>query len=413
MQKLKIQIFLAISFLALCFLVLIQIRWMKQASELSEAQFRHRVGLALNESIDEFVRYCYDCDHSYDCPHRNSKEVPSEVNLQRDTDRLDEILKTQLNNYQIHLPYKVEVIPCKKGETVETKGNCFSLRKAMKEDEAVMNVYFQGEKSTQTKSMALMFACSIVLIIILSTFFGMTLISLFKEKRILGHTTDLINNITHEFKTPMATIALASGLLKRDRVQQATDSINHYATMIQTENNRLRNQVEQLLKLACIERGELKLNCNEVDLHEVIREIAKGVQIRVETRQGELNLLLNSQYYQVYCDSDLMQNVLVNIIDNAIKYSKDKPEITVETSCSSKELFIKISDRGIGMSREAQKCVFDRYYRESSGDVHDVKGFGIGLSYAKMIMDAHGGKITVNSKKGVGSEFTLTVPFKR
>jgi len=169
-------------------------------------------------------------------------------------------------------------------------------------------------------------------------------------------------------------------------------------------------QVDQLLKLACIERGELKLNANEVSLHSLLSECASCLTIQLEEKNGEILFELNASHDVVIVDEDLLQNVFKNLIDNALKYSKEAPKIKIGTQNKNNELHISISDNGIGMTRDEQKHIFDRYYRAHTGDIHNVKGFGIGLSYSKMIIDAHKGSIKVWSKKNIGSTFTVVLP---
>jgi two-component system phosphate regulon sensor histidine kinase PhoR len=255
-----------------------------------------------------------------------------------------------------------------------------------------------------------MFICSIGLILILFFFFGMTIFSLIKDRKILGRTTDLINNIAHEFKTPMATIALASKMLGREKVAEQKGQVIHYSNIISSENTRLKDQVDQLLKLSCIDRGELQLNIEEFHFEELLNECISGISIRVSERNGKLDLHNKAGNDLISGDRALIKNVFYNLLDNAVKYSADVLELIIETKNINGHIHISVSDKGIGMNKEEQKHVFERYYRAPTGDIHDVKGFGIGLSYSKMIIDAHNGSINVWSKKQIGSTFTVILP---
>jgi len=412
MQKIKayrIQIFIVISIIVLLLLLLIQIRWISRARSLNEEQFNHRVGLALHESVDEFTKDQESCEKMRKCMTKSKYDALDSELLKMEVGRLDSIIHQQFKNYQIQSPYTIEVLST---ADEQPKSKCFyySLRKALSHDKAILNVYFQKREKNLMDSMGSMFICSLILIIILCTFFGVTVFSLINDKKILGRTTDLINNIAHEFKTPMATISLASGMLKRDKIHADSNQVIHYSNMISSENNRLKIQVEQLLKLACMERGELKLSWNKMNLHSLLMECSECISVQLAEREGIINYRLNAKNDMVYGDKDLLQNVVLNLLDNAVKYSGSKPEIEVETKNTNGHLYIAVSDKGIGLTKEEQKLVFDRYYRAPTGDLHDVKGFGIGLSYSKMIIDSHKGSINVLSKRNFGSTFTVVLP---
>ena len=408
-KKYRIQIFIVISIIVLLLLLLIQIRWISRARSLNEEQFNHRVGLALHESVDEFTKDQQSCDKMRKFMDKSKYDANDSALLELEVGRLDSIIKEQFENYQIRSSYNIEVLST---QDEQPKSKCFyySLRKALSHDKAILNVYFQSREKNLMDSMGSMFICSLILIIILCTFFGVTVFSLIKDKRILGRTTDLINNIAHEFKTPMATISLASGMLKRVKIHSDSDKILHYSNMIFSENNRLKFQVEQLLKLACMERGELKLNSDQFHLHELLKECSDCISVQLAQKEGSIDFKLDATDDNICGDRSLIQNVLLNILDNAVKYSDSAPEIKIESKNTNGHLCIAISDKGIGMTKEEQNHIFDRYYRASTGDLHDVKGFGIGLSYSKMIIDLHKGKINVLSKKKNGSTFTVVLP---
>ncbi|WP_421919029.1 sensor histidine kinase [Marinifilum sp.] len=405
----RIQILLFISVLVLIILLLIQVRWISRARALNEEQFNHRVGMALHESVDEFMKDRESCELMSDCMHKAKFDANDSAQLENEVERLDSIVKRQFKNYQIRSPYTIEVLS---SADEQPRSKCFyySLRKALSHDKAVLNVYFNKREQNIMDSMGSMFVFSVMLILILFTFFGITVFSLIKDKKILGRTTDLINNIAHEFKTPMATIALAGKMLSRGQVLSRKDQVMHYGTIIMSENDRLKRQVDQLLKLSCIDRGELQLYSNQFDVHELLSECIDTLSVRISESQGKLLVNTNATNHLITGDRELIQNVFLNILDNAIKYSQEKPELCIETKNINDSLHVLISDKGIGMSKEELKHVFDRYYRAPTGDRHDVKGFGIGLSYSKMIITAHKGSISVWSKKNYGSTFTVIIP---
>jgi len=408
MTRYKSQLFIGVSILVLIILLMIQVQWINQARRLNEEQFRHLVGLALHESVSEFMEDQQSCYEMSECMKKLKSKTDS-ARLKSEIKRLNLIIDNKFKQHQINSSYTIEVLS--KADK-QPRSRCFyySMQQALSDDKAMLNVYFDKREKNILDSMGTMFIASLVAIIILFSLFGITVLSLLRDKKILGRTTDLINNIAHEFKTPMASIALACGMLKREKVLSEPKNVSHYSDIIHTENNRLRQQVEQLLKLACIERGELKLNADELSLHALLSECATCLDIHLKEKKGTIEFDLKATHDNVKVDEALIQNVFKNLIDNALKYSPDSPKIKISTETRNNELCISISDQGIGMTRDEQKHIFDRYYRAHTGDIHNVKGFGIGLSYSKMIIDAHKGSIKVWSKKNIGSTFTVILP---
>ena len=231
-----------------------------------------------------------------------------------------------------------------------------------------------------------------------------------KEKKISEHTTDFLNNMTHEFKTPLTNIALAGKMIIKDPAVNPEDKIKHYSEIILEENEKLRLQVEQVLSMTALERGEIPLQKTELDFHELIHESLKYISIQIENKQGNIKLNLDAERPVVMGDRTHLTNALCNLVDNAIKYSREKPELTIQTSNTGQNLIVVISDEGIGIEKEYQKKVFDKFFRVPTGDVHDVKGFGLGLAYIKKIVELHGGTIELQSEKGKGTTFTITFP---
>ena len=408
MTRYKSQIFIGVSILVLVILLMIQVQWINQARKLNEEQFRHLVGLALHESVSEFMNDQQSCYEMSECMKKLKSKTDS-ARLKSEIKRLNLIIEDKFKQHQIESNYTIEVLS-RADKQPQSRCYYYSMQKALSDDKAMLNVYFDKREKNILDSMGIMFISSLIAIIILFSLFGITVLSLLRDKKILGRTTDLINNIAHEFKTPMSSIALACGMLKREKVLSDPKNVSHYSDVIHTENNRLRQQVDQLLKLACIERGELKLNADEVSLHSLLSECASCLDIQLKERNGSIEFKLDASHDKVKVDEELLQHVFKNLIDNAVKYSTDSPKIKITTQTKNNELCISISDEGIGMTRDEQNNVFDRYYRAHTGDIHNVKGFGIGLSYCKMIIDAHKGSIKVWSKKNIGSTFTVVLP---
>ena len=216
--------------------------------------------------------------------------------------------------------------------------------------------------------------------------------------------------MTHEFKTPIATINLALDAIRNPQVINDEDKVKRYLRMIKDENKRMHAQVENVLRISKLEKNELNISKDRVKLHDIIEDAVTHVQLIVEDRKGYIKAHLDAAKSSVLANEMHFTNVIVNILDNAVKYSDDEPKIDIYTENIGNNIFLKIKDQGNGMSKAVQKRVFEKFYREHTGDVHNVKGHGLGLAYVKRIVDDHQGYITVESEKGKGSTFIIKLP---
>lgn len=276
-------------------------------------------------------------------------------------------------------------------------------------------VNFPDQKRYILESVGILLLISIVFIIIIIAVFYKTVRLLIKQKKITEVKNDLINNITHEFKTPISTISLACEALNEPRLAKDAGTIKRYSSMIKEENSRLSLMVENLLNTAAIEKGDYNLTKSNVDINDLILTITDSVKTTLNELSGRINLKLSDEKCELNADAFHLKNIISNLIDNAIKYSDRSPEITVETIPSANEIVIKISDNGIGIESKYRKKIFDTFYRVPTGNIHNVKGHGIGLSYVKKMVEAHGGNISVegritNTEKNKGTTFTIFLP---
>ena len=232
---------------------------------------------------------------------------------------------------------------------------------------------------------------------------------LLKQRQISQIKTDFINNMTHEFKTPIATINLALDALKNPKVSDNKEFIARYHNMIREENQRMHTQVENVLRISKLENDELDLEKGEVNLHYIIEDAITHVSLIVENKGGYIKTHLNALNSSVYGSDIHLTNIIVNIIDNAIKYTEVAPEIDIYTENEGNNIILKIVDKGIGMSKVVQNKIFEKFYREQMGNIHNVKGHGLGLSYVKRILDDHNAGINVDSEKGKGSTFSIKI----
>ena len=251
---------------------------------------------------------------------------------------------------------------------------------------------------------------SLFFIFIIIVAFSSSLYQLVKQKKISEIKTDFINNMTHEFKTPIATINLALDSIRNPKVINNEEKVLRYIKMIRDENKRMHGQVENVLRISRLEKNQIEIDKDACDLHDIIEEAITHVNLLVLDKKGTITTHFKAIQSEALANQFHMTNVLVNMLENALKYSVDPPKIDVYTESTNKNLIIKISDEGIGMSKNAQKYIFDKFYREQKGNIHDVKGHGLGLAYVKEIIDNHHGTVFVDSEKGKGSTFTVKLP---
>lgn len=246
-------------------------------------------------------------------------------------------------------------------------------------------------------------------LVILAAFY-ISVRTLLEQKKLSEIKSDFINNMTHEFKTPLATISLAVDMVRNKAVQANPEKLSYFSDIIKEENKRMNKHVETILQAAVMDRQELKINLRPLNVHPIIEEIASKFTLQLQDKNGRIELLLNAAHQTIHADEVHFTNMINNLVDNAVKYSNDEVLIKISTHSSKKRLLIRVADNGIGMSKETVKRIFEKFYRAHTGNVHNVKGFGLGMSYVKSIVDAHKGRIRVESIQGKGSTFTVELP---
>lgn len=272
-------------------------------------------------------------------------------------------------------------------------------------------LYFPDQQKYIFSQMNAMLATSTLLIFIIISSFAFTILTVIRQKKLSIMKNDFINNMTHELKTPISTISLACQALSDKDVQKSEDLYQSYINVIDDENKRLGHMTEKVLQTALIEKGRINLNKTGMDVHELILDTIRKIGLQVEARSGTINTDLQAAYPFLKADKVHLANVFFNLLDNANKYTPVNPRIRVSTENSSHGILVHVEDSGIGISRANQKKIFDNLYRISTGNIHDVKGFGLGLSYVKAIVEKHGGWVTVSSEPKKGSRFTVFIPF--
>lgn len=279
-------------------------------------------------------------------------------------------------------------------------------------DQNYLIVQFPNQQRDIFRGIYPLLIMSTVVIIIFVFSFYFILASNLKQKKLSTIKNDFISNMTHEFKTPISTISLASEMLSDASINQTPDKQQRYLKMIREENKRLSVLVESILQTSILDKGEFKLKLSEIDIHDIINTAINNTQLLISQKGGTIHTALNAKHFKIMADRVHLTNIVFNLIDNAVKYTVGTPEITVKTENIENAIRVSVKDNGIGISKENQRKIFDKFYRVPTGNVHNVKGFGLGLSYVLAVVEKHNGKIDVQSELGKGSTFIITIPFE-
>lgn len=350
-----------------------------------------------------------------DTYHNKEKPVESRVSKESVTD----VLSKELSDLGIDISYEFGVF--KDGTLTSIRSmkfktsddDSFSSRlftKDRHDSNVVLQINFPEKGHYIFSDIGAMLLLSIFFTLIIMLAFASSLYQMAKQKKISMIKTDFINNMTHEFKTPIATINLALDAIKSPVVINDNEKVMKYVSMIKEENKRMHAQVENVLRISKLEKKQIEMDKTAVDYYEILEDAVSHTALLLKDKQGEIELHCNQTMSEGLGNEFHLTNVFVNIIENAIKYSEISPKINIYIENTVKSLTIKVEDNGIGMTKSAQKQVFEKFYREQSGNVHDVKGHGLGLAYVKEIIDNHQGKVLVESEKGKGSIFTVILP---
>lgn len=349
------------------------------------------------------------------------RDIAETYPIQRrvDRDKLKELLTRELVNYGIETPFEFGI--CSNGLVTKVRSDKFKMGEEDSFEIAVLTdnegnskyqlvVNFPEKKLYIFSNLIGISALSLVFTLVIVIAYSSALNQLIKQRQISEIKTDFINNMTHEFKTPIATINLALDAIKNPRVIENKEMVHRYLQMIRDENKRMHAQVENVLRISKLEKKELDIAKESMDVNELIEDAIEHVHLLAESRNGVITPHFDAERTTCLVNDVHFTNVLVNILENAIKYSPDEVIIDVYTENIKDFLIIKIADKGAGMSKAAQKRIFEKFYREHTGDIHNVKGHGLGLAYVKRMIEEHNAEIFVESEKGKGSTFIIKIP---
>jgi two-component system, OmpR family, phosphate regulon sensor histidine kinase PhoR len=415
MNQKVIRKLIILAVVALTGLLTIQVFWFKKAYDLRQRQFEEKANLALRFTANRLLAVAGENpSNTPSISQTAANNFKVRINSCLAYDSLPMVVQNAFATYGAKGDYNVSVLDCNE-EDMLLGYNFKSFSEKQKEpyknyepDDGCyyLNISFTEKQATLMQEMSfwLLSALGCLLVIL---YFAYSLYILLKEKRLAQMKKDFINNMTHEFKTPITNIGLASEMLKNSGAALSTEKMQHYANIIFKENERLKGQVERVLQIAFLEEKALDLHREPLNINDLVTESVNQFALRIANRQGQIRFENKAEGFTIQGDKFHLSNMIYNLLDNADKYSPDKPNIFIETVSTAKGMRLTISDKGKGMSQEAQKKIFDKFYRVPTGDVHDVKGFGLGLSYVKMVVEAHGGTIEVKSQEGFGSTFQL------
>ena len=419
MKRETLRYLLILALFSLAGIFSIQIYWFSKAFDEREKQFNQSVSIALRNVSDQMLEY-----NNLPIPQINPVEQLSSnyyvvmFNNVMDAELLETLLINEFSKRELELDFEYGIYDCMNEEMVY--GNYVEIDDSRKNKSArkselpkwedndyYFGVLFPTKDNTLLGQMGIWIFSSVVMLIVF-VFFAYALYIIFRQRKLSETQKQFINNMTHEFRTPISTILLSSDVLKDPNIVSDSDRLGNYARIIKEESNRLLNQVENILQSTILEEKKAILNLEKLETHQLISEIVENFNLLRSNQAVQLNFKAKTD--SIMADKIHFANAIKNLVDNAIKYSPEEPSVHVSTSNHNDNLIIEVKDEGIGIEKEYQKKVFQKFYRVPTGNRHDIKGFGIGLHYVKNIVKLHHGDISLESLPGKGSTFTIKIP---
>jgi two-component system phosphate regulon sensor histidine kinase PhoR len=414
MKKSKFQLTLLIVTLAcLVSLVGIQITWILKAAKMQEAQFSHSVNMAMNRIVDNLALNRAMCMEVAHCMKEGAEGSCYVMMKNREEwANIGSIIKKDLKYYGITLDFEFDIVSADHNKNIKpVKTVYFSddLVNALQETGYELSIKFPEKRDFILAQVGYIFIFSIVLLALVTLSFIMIYGFYKKERKLTENIVDFVNNMTHEFKTPLTNISLANSMISKSETVEQNKKLSSYSQIIKTEHDKLKQRVEELLKTSFSESGAPLYN-ESIDVCSVIENAIETYSVQMKEKGGRFSFHKEGKIFIVKGNIDQFHIALGNIIDNAIRYCKSEPEIIIFLTSKNKTIRIIISDNGIGIAREHHAQIFEKYYRVPTGDVHDNNGFGLGLYHVKNIISKMRGKIRVASAKGKGTRFILEFP---
>jgi two-component system phosphate regulon sensor histidine kinase PhoR len=419
MKSNQIRIAVLLGSISVIGIIAFQLYWVNKSFDLAEQQFNQTIEIALYNVAEKMAEF-----NGHQLPNESPvRQISSnyfivDINDMIDASILDHYLKTEFEYRNIRIDYEYAIYDCETDEMVfgsyfnpSDDTNSQINRNFQKYDEFTyyFGIIFPSKTIYIIKTMNVWIISTFVLITAL-VFFAYAIFVILRQKRLSEVQRDFINNMTHEFKTPVSTIGISAEVLSQPDIVHDPSRLQNYAGIISEQNKRIEHQIEKVLQLARIEKRQFQIKPEPVNVHDMIHKVATGFEPNVLEKGGEIILELQNHDPEIMADPDHFINALYNLVDNAVKYCKTRPSVTIRTQTHNGKLHILVSDNGIGIEKKYQQKIFDKFYRVPTGNVHDVKGFGIGLNYVKSIVRNHHWTIQLESKPGEGSTFILIIP---
>ena len=422
MQKYSIKLIIILASLSLSGLILTQLFWVVKAVQLAEKQYDHRVNIAMDEVVEEMVRAndtsLISNKNPYYQNHSKQKLTFFEV---IDTALMARLLEKYIDYHNLDKDYEFAIVKTVDHSIIHSTTPDFEKLTKRKIHKACLSclwqeeyfhlaLFFPSQRKEAIVEMSVWLSLSGMFILIVIILFTYIITTIIRQKKLSDIKNDFINNMTHEFKTPISTISLAAEVLINADAQSSAERLQRYSRIIFDENQRMRSQVDRVLQVASLEKGDYELRKSEFDIHKVIRETVQNQCFEKCDDRTSVQYHLDAENHILHADQMHITNVVVNLVDNAIKYSNEQIILNLYSRNQDGGLVFAIEDQGIGMSQDALKHIFDKFYRVPTGNIHTVKGFGLGLYYAKNIIEAHGGHIRVRSELNKGTRFDVYIP---
>ena len=445
MKRFRINAVIILGVLSLSSILLVQLLWVRKTIEIQSTstaiqqksdslnlkEFSEQTNLALRNVLNVISSAIEDSSDQYGAIKQlNVNQFKVDIIQELDPYYLETLLKKALYNQNIHEDFTFGIYDCFTNQLTFSKLYKFtddslyklvnnniigldSARLKLKNDGHYFTVFFPNVQNKLPQNTVFLspwvYISTIVFLVLI--FFGFSLATIIKQKRLSEVITDFINNMTHELKTPIATISLSSEMIMRLETDDDLEKAKKYAGIIFKENKRLETQVERVLNISTLDTENTTLNKKSLDFHELLVEVKDTFDFNQLANGGKILIENNASVFTIQADPIHITNVVYNLLDNAVKYCTTKPFISITTKNERNYLVIEIKDNGIGIRKEDLKMIFDKFYRVSTGNIHDIKGFGLGLFYVKLIINEHNGSIDVKSKLGEGSTFTIKLPY--
>lgn len=404
--------------------VMSQVFWIRKGLLINQSNFENAVIVSLDQVAEQIEVQNWGIRKTVDPVVRISpRSYQVNISEKIDVNYLDAQLRNKLGNPFHAIDYTYEILNYADKQVVFADTvNITEEESAIDEEISILPVFNKGtyffvvnfpHRPVASSIMISVWVIAILILMASIFFFGYSLNVIFRQARLSEFQSAFINNLAHEFKTPISTIAISAEVLNEEDILQEPARLKSYAEIIRNENDRLKKQVTKILQLAKLESDEILLNREKFRLDETIQLITSSFSVMVEEKGGKLQTTFHASNIMITADEVHFINVVNTLLDNALKYTSAKPFIELIIDSDDKHVYLSVKDNGIGIEKEQQKKIFDKFYRVPTGNVHDVKGFGLGLNYVKMISIAHGWEIQVHSELNKGSNFTLIIPNKK